>query len=94
MLAMSVIGLLNVWMLLFPPKPLAILLELMAIPFVARVTLVVVVLVNIVLSTVYERWGSAVVADVVGFFSECFRANIRNRGGGGVAYKPLDVGPR
>ncbi|KLO18416.1 Ca-transporting ATPase [Schizopora paradoxa] len=93
MLAMSVIGLLNVWMLLFPPKPLAILLELMAIPFVARVTLAFVVLINIVLSTLYERWGSAVVADVVGFFSECFRANIRNRGGG-VAYKPLDVGPR
>jgi len=92
MLALSVIGLLNVWMMLFPPKPLAILLELMAIPFVARATLAFVVVINIVFSTVYERWGSAIVADVVGLISEVVRANVRSRGGN--AYKPVDAGPR
>ncbi len=92
MLALSIIGLLNVWMMLFPPKPLAILLELMAIPFVARATLAFVVVINIVFSTVYERWGSAIVADVVGLISEVVRANVRSRGGN--AYKPVDAGPR
>lgn len=92
MLAMSAIGLLNVWMMMFPPKPLAILLELMTIPFVARVTLAFVVVINIAFSTLYERWGSAVVAEVVGLVSEFFQSKIRNRGGN--AYKPLDAGPR
>jgi cation-transporting P-type ATPase 13A2 len=66
MLSMVALSLFNVIVLLSPPQPVVVVLELMFLPRSARGTLLTLVLMNVVLSAVYERWGSGIVAGIVG----------------------------
>ncbi|EJD02982.1 Ca-transporting ATPase [Fomitiporia mediterranea MF3/22] len=92
MLAMSVIALINVWLTLYPPQPLLVLLELMVIPFSGRSILIAAVAVNVLLSVTFERWGTASVARVISFATDQFR--IRRRIRDGKAYKAVEHGMR
>ena len=98
MLAISIIGALNAWMILLPPRPLAVLLELMSIPLAARVTLSIAVVVNILISVGFESWGTVIFAELFGLVAELVEGMKRRNSGsrGGMGYKPLPVegGPR
>ncbi|KAL6307860.1 P-type ATPase [Sparassis latifolia] len=91
MFSITALSLFSVLVLLFPPAPIAAVLELMELPFAARLTLLVAVLVNIVLSMAYERWGTAVVTSVIGYF---FQLRRRRRVKEGKTYKAVEGGMR
>jgi cation-transporting ATPase 13A2 len=73
MLSMVTLSLFNVMVLISPPQPIVVVLELMSLPRSGRNSLFGVVLVNVVLSLVFERWGSGVVAGIVGRIMHCRR---------------------
>ena len=68
------------------------LLELMAIPMSARFILIIAVVVNVVLSVLFEKWGTTIAAGVIGIMIDCFRNKRRVRDG--KAYKLVENGMR
>ena len=66
MFSLAILGLINTVILLLPPKFTVILLELMILPYSARTTLLAGVVVNIILSVMFERWGVQYLAQIVG----------------------------
>ena len=90
MLSMGVITALSILILLAPPTPLAVLLELMSLPTPARLTLLLSVVVNVVVSMVFEQWGTQVVAEVIGLIHQIRRSRRRVRDG--KTYKIVEGG--
>jgi cation-transporting P-type ATPase 13A2 len=87
MLSFTVLTFVNLVILLAPPGSVRILLELMRLPFHARMVLLFVVLFNVLLSMAFERWGVQVVAKVVGSLMRVYKDRRRHRDG--KAYKLL-----
>ena len=92
MLTMVVIALINVVLLLRPPRFLSVLLELMTLPFMARFTLFLAVIINTGLSIMFEHWGSDLVAGAVRFIVTFIQDVKRTRES--RRYKMIDSEPR
>lgn len=92
MLSMSIIAFINVWLLLAPPIPLISLLELMRIPISARFTLLLAILLNILLSVIFEHWAADVIAESIGLVTRFVRSRRRIRDG--KMYKAVENGMR
>lgn len=90
MTAMVVISIINAWLILAPARPFIVLLELISIPLSARLTLVAAIVVNVVLSTVFEHWGTSFVAGIIGFVQACSPFRNRRRYRDGKAYKTVE----
>lgn len=88
MFALVVLGLINIVILLSPPKFATILLELMKLPRPARTTLLVGVAVNVVFSVMFERWGVQYLAQIVGSLKKMYEEHRRIRLG--KAYKLVE----
>jgi cation-transporting P-type ATPase 13A2 len=91
LLMLSVVGLsaFNLLVLLVPPGPLQNLLELLPLPASARTTLLATVVINVVLSLAFERWGTqGVAAGLSWAFSHLRRERRRIRDG--KAYKAVE----
>jgi len=56
------LSLLSTVLLLAPPKSMEVLVDLMPLPIVAKLTLLAAVVVNVLISVAYERWGCTRVA--------------------------------
>lgn len=92
MFAFSVLAALNILLLLTPPQTFLVILELMNLPFSARSTLLLAVAVNVLLSTIFEKWGTQVVAGALGLLFELRRSRRRERDG--KTYKAVEGGMR
>lgn len=66
MASIVLLGAFSSWVLLAPPQPIALVLDLMALPWLARLSLGVAVLINVGCSFVYEGWFHSRVARLVG----------------------------
>lgn len=89
MLSIVSLSAFNIIVLLFPPQFLSSILELMDLPHVARLTLLMVVVVNVILSVVFERWGAPAVSEAVGYFMTLQK---RHRVRDGKTYKAIEGG--
>lgn len=88
MFSLAVLGLINTMILLLPPRFALILLELMILPYSARTTLLAGVMMNIIFSVVFERWGVQYLAQIVGSLTNMYKEHRRIRLG--KAYKLVD----
>ena len=79
MFSLVLLGLINVVILLLPPKFALVLLELKRLPYSARTTLLVGVVVNVIVSVIYERWGVQHLAQIVGSLTKMYREHRRIR---------------
>jgi cation-transporting P-type ATPase 13A2 len=81
----------NVLVLLVPPPFISSILELEDLPFSGRTTLLFAVILNVVFSMAYERWGSQAVSQMVGYVM-----NLRgkHRVKDGKTYKIVEGGMR
>lgn len=88
MLSLTLLGLINTMILLSPPRFVMVLLDLMIIPYSARTTLLTGVVMNIVLSVMFERWGVQYLAQIVGSLTKAYQEHRRIQLG--KAYKLVD----
>lgn len=89
MLSIGSLTLFNVITLLAPPQLFVTILELMAIPFSGRTTLLLAAVINVALSMAYEQWGAQIVSQAVGSIMRVHR-NFRIREG--KTYKAIEGG--
>ncbi|TFK54011.1 hypothetical protein OE88DRAFT_1624988 [Heliocybe sulcata] len=92
MSALIGLSLFNVLVLLRPPSSISAILELMTLPFSARITLLIAVVVNIAVSMAFEQWGTQVVVQAVGAVMQLFGGRRRIREG--KIYKAVEGGLR
>lgn len=90
MVSIIALSVINVFVLLRPPKALELLLELMPIPFSARASLAGFVLVNIAVSLAFEEWATGLIAKTIGALMRLQRE--RKRYLEGKAYKVVEGG--
>ncbi|TDL26307.1 Ca-transporting ATPase [Rickenella mellea] len=90
MLAIGALSGFSIVLLLVPPQAFALLLELMELPFPARATLLLAVIVNIGVSVAFEQWGTWLVAEVIAILSQFRRSRRRTRDG--KMYKAVEGG--
>ena len=88
MFSIITLSLMNTVILLAPPKFTVITLELMMLPRAARVTLLVGVAANIIVSVMFERWGVQHLSRIVGSLVKVYKEYRRVRSG--KAYKLVD----
>jgi cation-transporting P-type ATPase 13A2 len=62
---MVILGAFSTWVLLSPSVSVSLILDLVTLPWSARLILAVVVLFNVVFSLVYEDWLHAYIAEMV-----------------------------
>lgn len=76
----------NIWVLLGPPRPVVLILDLMTVPWGARLTAGAAVIVNVGVSFGYEAWICARVAKAAGIIihGETGRRRRRREAGGRV----------
>jgi cation-transporting ATPase 13A2 len=86
--SLVVLGLINTVILLSPPKFAMFLLELKRLPRSSRTTLLFGVVVNILVSVMFERWGVQYLAQIVGSLTKMYREHRRVRSS--KAYKLVD----
>ncbi len=91
MLSIGSLTLFNVITLLAPPQSFMTILELMAMPFSGRTTLLLAATINVALSMAYEQWGAQIVAQIVGSIMKVHR-HLRVREG--KTYKAIEGGMR
>ncbi|KAI0766872.1 Ca-transporting ATPase [Trametes elegans] len=91
MASMVCLSVFNLVVLLDPPGAVARVLELMALPAVARATLLLAVVMNVLASLAFEHWGSQAVARVIGLFFDMRR---QQRVRDGKLYKAVEGGMR
>lgn len=92
MLSLVGLTLFNMIVLLQPPQLFKVILDLMTLPFPARTTLLGVIAINVVASLSFERWGTQVVAALLGWLMALRQQRRRNRDG--KAYKVVEGGMR
>ncbi|KAF7797894.1 hypothetical protein EIP86_009100 [Pleurotus ostreatoroseus] len=92
LLMISIISLaaFNIIVLLAPSGFINSILELMVLPAAGRVTLLFMVVVNVVLSMVFEKWGAPAASEFVGYILDLRRRRIRD----GKTYKAIENGIR
>lgn len=90
--SITTLTLFNLLVLLYPPQPLRLILELMVLPFSARLSLLFAAIANVVLSMAFEEWGTQAVAQVIGIVFQLQRGRRRTREG--KAYKAVEGGMR
>lgn len=88
MFSLVILGLINTMILLLPPRFALILLELMRLPYSARTTLLGGVVMNIIFSVMFERWGVRYLSQIVGSLTKMYQEHRRIRLE--KAYKLLD----
>jgi len=88
MFSLAILGLINMVVLLSPPKFAMILLDLMILPYSARTTLFAGVAVNIIVSVMFERWCVQYLAGIVGSLIKGYQERRRIRLA--KAYKLVD----
>ena len=88
----SVIGLsfFSLVVLLQPPKPVRLILELMVFPFSGRAWIAAFALINVLVSLAFEQWGTQIVSRAVGVLMNLYLENRRYREG--KAYKAVEGG--
>ncbi len=91
--SLVVLSLFSILVLMSPPQPVSIILELMPLPLRARTALLLAAGLNVVLSLAFEEWGTRVVALVFGWLLELRRGGKR-RVREGKAYKAVEGGMR
>lgn len=91
MLSIGILAFFNVMVLLYPPPFIVSILELQDLPFAGRTTLLAAVVVNVVLSMGFERWGAPAVAQTVGYFMDM---RGKHRVKDGKTYKVVEGGMR
>lgn len=89
MASVVIITLINVWLLLAPPRLFITLFELMRLPFAGRFAIFLAVLVNVMLSVVFEHWGTGFVADSITLVTHLLRSRRRRDG---KTYKAVENG--
>lgn len=92
MFSIVALTLFNVLVLLSSPKPIAYILELVPLPFSARITILLAAIINVALSMAFEQWGARAVAQVIGLLLNLRRGRLRFREG--KAYKAVEGGMR
>lgn len=92
MVSVIALSVINLFVLLRPPKALEVILELMPIPFPARALLAAFVLVNVVASLAFEEWATQLIAKVIGALMKLRQEKRRYREG--KAYKAVEGGMR
>ncbi|KIJ67879.1 hypothetical protein HYDPIDRAFT_83436 [Hydnomerulius pinastri MD-312] len=92
MVSIIALSLFNLLVLLRPPKPVELILELMPIPFSARLWLAVFVVANVVTSLAFEQWATQLISQVIGALLAFRREKRRYREG--KAYKAVEGGMR
>lgn len=91
MLSIGVLTLFNIMVLLAPPQFLVSILELEDLPFEGRLTLLLAVIMNVILSMGFERWGAGAVAQLVGYLMQL---RGKHRVKDGKTYKVVEGGMR
>ncbi|EIW62465.1 Ca-transporting ATPase [Trametes versicolor FP-101664 SS1] len=91
MASMACLSVFNLVVLLAPPGWIADVLELMTLPGLARATLLLAVVINVLASLAFEQWGTQAVASVIGWVME-LRRHQRSRDG--KLYKAVEGGMR
>ncbi|KAI0633895.1 Ca-transporting ATPase [Trametes polyzona] len=91
MLSMACLSVFNLVVLLDPPGAVAKVLELMALPGLARATLLLAVVINVLASLAFEHWGTHAVSRVIGALLELRR---QHRVREGKLYKAVEGGMR
>ncbi len=89
MLSIGVLLLFNMMILLSPPAPVSSALGLVAVPTSGRMVMAIAVVINAVLSVVYEDWGAQQIAKIVGMWYG-WRRRVRE----GKVYKAVEGGLR
>lgn len=92
MLSIIALSLFDLLILLRPPKPFRLILELMQLPLSARLWLAAFVAVNIVVSGVFEKWVTPFISQVIGAVLSYRLEQKRYRDG--KAYKAVEGGVR
>jgi len=92
MLSIIALSLFDLLILLRPPKPFRLILELMQLPLSARMWLAAFVTVNIVVSGVFEKWVTPFISQVIGAVLSYRLEQKRYRDG--KAYKAVEGGMR
>jgi len=84
--SIALLSVFNVWVLLGPPRPVALILDLMPVPWSARLITGAAVIINVGVSFGYEAWMSARVAKAAGvlIYGETGRRRRRREAGGRV----------
>jgi cation-transporting ATPase 13A3/4/5 len=90
MASVTGLSLLNLLVLLQPPKPLRLILELMPLPFSGRAWLAVFALTNVVVSLAFEQWATQFISQVIGVLMNRHLEKKRYREG--KAYKAVEGG--
>jgi cation-transporting ATPase 13A2 len=90
MISIGLLSLFNVVILLWPPQAIAGVMILLPLPFGTRVTLLMAVVANVVLSMVFEEWGAGRIAGVIGAVLRWRRGRRRAP----KAYKVVEGGMR
>ncbi|PFH50913.1 hypothetical protein AMATHDRAFT_143898 [Amanita thiersii Skay4041] len=90
MLSISLLSAFNILVVLAPPASLSTLLDLMPLPFAARLTLLAAVVVNVGVSMGFEEWGTRSVAWVISWWLKWQRGRRRVREG--KTYKAVEGG--
>jgi hypothetical protein len=94
-LSIGLLTLFSAVALLWQPMVVSRLLELKPLPQDARSTLFFAVMANAALCFAFERWGTGVVAAVLGFIARGRQVLMRGRSGRikeGKAYKAVETG--
>lgn len=79
MFSLAILGLINTVILLLPPKFASHLLELKELPYSARTTLLAGVVMNVIFSVMFERWGVQYLAQIVGSLMKVYQEHRRVR---------------
>ncbi|KZT54211.1 Ca-transporting ATPase [Calocera cornea HHB12733] len=95
MVCLVVLGAFSTLVLMDPPVPLSLLLDLVPVPLAGKLTLFVAVVVNVCVCWTFEEWGAKQVSDFIGFIGR----TITNHSNGrrikeGKAYKAVEGGMR
>ena len=88
MFSIVVLSIFSAVVLLAPPQPVALILDLMAIPASAKFTLLLVVIINVVTSSLLERWE--LIAKLVTAVYKRFRSKRPRRVRDGKLYKSVE----
>lgn len=92
MVSIIALSLFNLLILLRPPKPFRLILELIQLPLSARLWLAAFVVVNIVVSSAFEKWITQLISQVIGAVLSYRLEQKRYRDG--KAYKAVEGGMR
>jgi len=93
MLTILILSAFSTYVLISPPPSLALILDLMDLPYTARLTLLGVVVANVVCSLLLERWN--LVGRAVAVVQRWWRhSHSKKRVRDGKAYKAIEGGTR